>query len=176
MRKGYIGKEYAEVGLRAVKAVLEQHRRQRRAEERSFGTPVFDDLDGYRKIPLTSMPYGQAMAILALGEFLRAHLALMAARQVRFGHYLAYGSNDFLGAGAMSDHQRLDPVLLHHVLRPHGRARPASYSSPRGCSTPFFSPLIGYVSDHFHHTWLGRKFGRRRFFICWPCRCCPASR
>ena len=37
----------------------------------SFGTPVFNDLDGYRKIPLTSMPYGQAMAILALGEFKR---------------------------------------------------------------------------------------------------------
>ena len=28
--------------------------------------------DGYRNIPLTSMPYGQAMAILALGEFKRA--------------------------------------------------------------------------------------------------------
>ena len=25
-----------------------------------------------------------------------------ATRQVKFGHYLAYGSNDFLGAGAMS--------------------------------------------------------------------------
>jgi oligogalacturonide transporter len=29
----------------------------------------------------------------------------------------------------------------------------------------FFSPVIGYISDYFHHTWLGRKFGRRRFFI-----------
>jgi unsaturated rhamnogalacturonyl hydrolase len=37
----------------------------------SFGTPVFSDLDGYRRIPLTSMPYGQAMAILALGEYKR---------------------------------------------------------------------------------------------------------
>ena len=37
----------------------------------SFGTPVFDDLEGYRRIPLTSMPYGQAMAILALGEYKR---------------------------------------------------------------------------------------------------------
>jgi oligogalacturonide transporter len=26
----------------------------------------------------------------------------VATRQVRFGNYLAYGSNDFLGAGAMS--------------------------------------------------------------------------
>jgi unsaturated rhamnogalacturonyl hydrolase len=40
----------------------------------SFGTPVFNDLDGYRNIPLTSMPYGQAMAILALGEFKRAFI------------------------------------------------------------------------------------------------------
>ena len=40
----------------------------------SFGTPVFNDLDGYRKIPLTSMPYGQAMAILALGEFKRTFI------------------------------------------------------------------------------------------------------
>ena len=29
----------------------------------------------------------------------------------------------------------------------------------------FFSPFIGYISDHFHHTKLGRRFGRRRFFI-----------
>jgi unsaturated rhamnogalacturonyl hydrolase len=35
----------------------------------SFGTPVFDTLQGYKDIPLTSMPYGQAMAILALAEF-----------------------------------------------------------------------------------------------------------
>ena len=37
-------------------------------------TPVFNDLDGYRNIPLTSMPYGQAMAILALGEFKRVFI------------------------------------------------------------------------------------------------------
>ena len=29
----------------------------------------------------------------------------------------------------------------------------------------FASPMIGYISDHFGGTWLGRKFGRRRFFI-----------
>ena len=27
------------------------------------------------------------------------------------------------------------------------------------------SPLIGYISDHFHHTRLGQRFGRRRFFV-----------
>ncbi len=40
----------------------------------SFGTPVFNDLDGYRNVKLTSMPYGQAMAILALGEFKRSFI------------------------------------------------------------------------------------------------------
>jgi unsaturated rhamnogalacturonyl hydrolase len=33
-----------------------------------------EDLDYYRNIPLTSMPYGQAMAILCLSEYLRVYL------------------------------------------------------------------------------------------------------
>ena len=60
--------------MRAVKAVLANIDETGELKNVSFGTPVFDDLDGYRKIPLTSMPYGQAMAILALGEFKRAFI------------------------------------------------------------------------------------------------------
>jgi unsaturated rhamnogalacturonyl hydrolase len=30
---------------------------------------VFETLQDYKDVPLTSMPYGQAMAILALAEF-----------------------------------------------------------------------------------------------------------
>jgi unsaturated rhamnogalacturonyl hydrolase len=37
----------------------------------SFGTGMGYDLDHYREIPLTSMPYGQALAILALVEWMR---------------------------------------------------------------------------------------------------------
>jgi len=55
-----------------VKAVLANIDARGELGRVSFGTPVFDDLDGYRNIPLTSMPYGQAMAILCLGEFKRA--------------------------------------------------------------------------------------------------------
>jgi len=40
-------------------------------KQTSFGTPVFDNLDGYKNIPLTSMPYGQSLALLALTEHLR---------------------------------------------------------------------------------------------------------
>ena len=40
----------------------------------SFGTPVFDTIDEYKKIPLTSMPYGQSLALLLLTEYLRTFL------------------------------------------------------------------------------------------------------
>jgi unsaturated rhamnogalacturonyl hydrolase len=72
VRKGYIGAEYRDMGVRAANAVLANIDSQGELKRVSFGTPVFDDLDGYRRIPLTSMPYGQAMAILCLGEFKRA--------------------------------------------------------------------------------------------------------
>jgi unsaturated rhamnogalacturonyl hydrolase len=72
VRLGYIGMEYQDAGHRAVRAVLENIDATGELKNVSFGTPVFDDLERYRKIPLTSMPYGQAMAILALGEFRRA--------------------------------------------------------------------------------------------------------
>ena len=71
VRKKYIGEEYLEPGVRAVKAVLGNIDASGELKNVSFGTPVFNDLDGYRNIKLTSMPYGQAMAILALGEFKR---------------------------------------------------------------------------------------------------------
>lgn len=74
VRKRYIGADYEEMGVRAVKAVLANIDPRGELKQVSFGTPVFDDLDGYRKIPLTSMPYGQAMAILCLGEFKRAFI------------------------------------------------------------------------------------------------------
>lgn len=39
----------------------------------SFGTGMGHNLDFYRNIPRTSMPYGQAMAILCLTEYLRKY-------------------------------------------------------------------------------------------------------
>jgi unsaturated rhamnogalacturonyl hydrolase len=74
VRKEYIGQEYLEAGVRAVKAVLANIDATGELKNVSFGTPVFEDLDGYRQVKLTSMPYGQAMAILALGEFKRTFI------------------------------------------------------------------------------------------------------
>jgi oligogalacturonide transporter len=88
----------------------------------------------------------------------------VAARQVRFGHYLAYGSNDFLGAGAMSI---IGFWILFFYTTFCGltAVQAAAIFTTARLLDAFFSPVIGYISDHFHRTWLGRKFGRRRFFI-----------
>ncbi|MNL79266.1 hypothetical protein D3C87_2058310 [compost metagenome] len=40
----------------------------------SFGTAMGSDLDFYRQIKRTSMPYGQAMAMLCLTELLRSYI------------------------------------------------------------------------------------------------------
>lgn len=72
VRKRYIDAQFRDTGIRAARAVLANIDATGELRNVSFGTPVFDDLEGYRKVPLTSMPYGQAMAILALGEFRRA--------------------------------------------------------------------------------------------------------
>ena len=88
----------------------------------------------------------------------------MNTRQVRFGNYLAYGSNDFLGAGAMSI---IGFWILFFYTTFCGltAAQAGIIFVVARLLDAFFSPVIGYISDHLHRTWVGRKFGRRRFFI-----------
>jgi unsaturated rhamnogalacturonyl hydrolase len=69
-RRGYLDARYRRAGLKAVKAVLDNISAEGELLNVSFGTPVFNTLDEYRNVPLTSMPYGQALAILALVETL----------------------------------------------------------------------------------------------------------
>lgn len=69
VRKGHLDPVYETVGIRAIKAVLANISETGELQKVSFGTPVFETLQGYRDVPLTSMPYGQALAILALAEF-----------------------------------------------------------------------------------------------------------
>jgi len=88
----------------------------------------------------------------------------MAARTVRFGHYLAYGSNDFLGAGAMAV---ISGWILFFYTTFCGltAVQAAAIFAIARMFDAVASPLIGYLSDHFHRTRAGRRFGRRRFFI-----------
>lgn len=73
-RKRYIGKEYQEVALKAIRAVMANVDRNGELQNTSFGTGMGHTLQHYKDIPVTSMPYGQAMAIMALVEFLRVFI------------------------------------------------------------------------------------------------------
>ncbi|KAL2018598.1 hypothetical protein VTK56DRAFT_568 [Thermocarpiscus australiensis] len=73
-RKRYIGKEHEAVALRAVKAVLDNIDADGELLNTSFGTAMGATLQHYKDIPITSMPYGQAMAMMALVEFLRVFI------------------------------------------------------------------------------------------------------
>ncbi|KAI9737133.1 MAG: hypothetical protein M1834_000725 [Cirrosporium novae-zelandiae] len=70
-RKRYLGREYNRTAETAVRAVLENINEKGELLNVSFGTAMGESLDFYRKVPRTAMPYGQAMAVMALAEYLR---------------------------------------------------------------------------------------------------------
>ncbi|KAK4497243.1 hypothetical protein PRZ48_011693 [Zasmidium cellare] len=74
IRKRYISKEYEGVAMKAVEAVLGRIGADGELRDVSFGTGMGWDLQHYRDIPLTSMPYGQSMAMMLLVEVLRLFL------------------------------------------------------------------------------------------------------
>ncbi|KAH8925565.1 glycoside hydrolase family 105 protein [Atractiella rhizophila] len=73
LRMRLIPKEerYIQCAKRAIQGVLDNISQEGEVLNVSMGTPVFDNLEGYKTIPLTSMPYGQSLALLALTEQLR---------------------------------------------------------------------------------------------------------
>lgn len=73
-RKRYINKDFEDVAIKAVKAVISNIDTKGELQQVSFGTPIGDTCKFYKTIPLTSMPYGQAMAMMALVEFLRQYI------------------------------------------------------------------------------------------------------
>ena len=74
IRRKYISPEYTEVAMKAVRAVIDRISSDGELKDTSFGTGMGKDLDHYVKIERTSMPFGQAMAMMALVEFLRVFI------------------------------------------------------------------------------------------------------
>ena len=69
MRNRYIDKRFLATGIAAAEGVMRQITPQGELQNVSFGTGMGKDLDYYRNIERTTMPYGQAMAMLALIEY-----------------------------------------------------------------------------------------------------------
>ncbi|GGD11895.1 glycoside hydrolase family 88/105 protein [Aquisalinus flavus] len=74
VRKHYLPAEFEDIGIAAIRGILENIDDAGELQQVSFGTDMGDDLQFYRDIPLTSMPYGQSLAMCALGEFLRKYI------------------------------------------------------------------------------------------------------
>ena len=74
VRKGYLPRHYEEVGIKAVRGVLANIDETGELQQVSFGTAMGDTMQFYKDIALTSMPYGQSLAMCALGEFLRTYI------------------------------------------------------------------------------------------------------
>lgn len=73
VRKRYVGQEYAGVAEKAIRGIVQHISPEGELLQTSFGTGMGHNLDFYHNIPLTSMPYGQAMAMLCLTEYLRKY-------------------------------------------------------------------------------------------------------
>jgi unsaturated rhamnogalacturonyl hydrolase len=74
VRKRYLSKDYLPVAEKAIQAVCNNIDDQGELQNTSFGTAMGEDLAYYKNIKITSMPYGQAMAILCLSEYLRRYI------------------------------------------------------------------------------------------------------
>jgi unsaturated rhamnogalacturonyl hydrolase len=70
VRLGFIDASFITCGLNAVQAVIANILPSGELGNVSFGTPMLDTIAEYKQIPLTAMPYGQAMAMLMLEEYL----------------------------------------------------------------------------------------------------------
>lgn len=70
VRKGYIDGKYKEVGMKALKGVIEQIDEEGTVNQVSYGTPIFWEEQKYKEIPICPMTYGQSLTILLLGEAL----------------------------------------------------------------------------------------------------------
>ena len=74
IRKRYIDASVLPVAVKAVEGVMSKIDSKGELTNVSFGTAMGPNLQFYKDIKLTSMPYGQSMAILCLTEYLNHYI------------------------------------------------------------------------------------------------------
>jgi Na+/melibiose symporter-like transporter len=85
-------------------------------------------------------------------------------RRVGYGVALGYGITDLFGGGAFAI---IGTWLLFFYTTYCGLTvlEAGSIFAVARIIDALLSPIMGYITDNFGNTWLGRKFGRRRFFL-----------
>lgn len=91
-------------------------------------------------------------------------VSLGIGRRVTVGHQLAYGGGNLLGSGALAI---AAAWLLYFYTTFCGLTLlEASFIfSVASVIDAISNPVMGYLTDNFGKTWLGKRFGRRRFFL-----------
>lgn len=75
VHKGYVSQDYKEVAYKAIQGLINEVNKEGALQKVSVGTGMGDTLDFYKEIRITTMPYGQSLAILALAEFLNTYIS-----------------------------------------------------------------------------------------------------
>lgn len=70
IHKGYVDKKYRYIAENAIEGLIKQISSSGAVQQVSVGTGMGRDLEYYRNIPTTEMPYGQSLVILCLTEYL----------------------------------------------------------------------------------------------------------
>mgnify|MGYP003609580437 CR=1 FL=1 len=86
------------------------------------------------------------------------------SKQISTRHTLAYGSANLLGSGALAIS---GAWLMYFYTTFCGLSvvEAATIFSIASILDAISNPVMGYITDNFYNTRLGRIFGRRRFFI-----------
>jgi len=85
-------------------------------------------------------------------------------KKIHLGHQLAYGSGNLLGSGALAVSGAW-LLYFYTTFTDLTMVQAASIFSIGSIVDAISNPIMGHISDNFHHTKLGKRFGRRRFFI-----------
>lgn len=85
-------------------------------------------------------------------------------RRVGYGTAIGYGITDLFGGGAFAV---IGTWLLFFYTTYCGLSvlEAGSIFAIARIIDAILSPIMGYITDNFGNTWLGKRFGRRRFFI-----------
>jgi oligogalacturonide transporter len=85
-------------------------------------------------------------------------------RRVSYGVAIGYGITDLFGGGAFAI---IGTWLLFFYTTYCGLSvlEAGSIFAIARVIDAVLSPIMGYITDNFGNTWLGRRFGRRRFFL-----------
>jgi unsaturated rhamnogalacturonyl hydrolase len=74
VHKRYISQDYKEVAYKAIQGLVNEIGEDGAVQKVSVGTGMGDTLDFYKEIKITTMPYGQSLAVLSLSEFLHYYI------------------------------------------------------------------------------------------------------